>query len=143
LDLDPETVVQRLKRSSDEFFFGEESADVVENGAIVSRVVNFDLLPLTVFEWTEGLMIRDISFKGKPEVSPRIAFRLSFLNRLSCGSLNLTELDLSNVPGLTTLYCQKNQLTELDIRPRKNLADFRFDPSVTIQKRRKQSRLDA
>ena len=105
--------------------------------------MNFDLLPLTVFEWTEGLMIRDISFKGKPEVSPRIAFRLSFLNRLSCGSLNLTELDLSNVPGLTTLYCQENQLIELDIRPRTNLADFRFDPSVTIQKRRKQSRLDA
>ena len=37
------------------------------------------------------------------------------LTSLECEENQLTELDLSNVPNLTTLWCYQNQLTELDL----------------------------
>ena len=116
LELEPEDVVQRLRsRAWESAEEEEEYAFEVENGAIISLVWDFDLLPLTVFEWVEALAIRELCFKGTPKVSPQIALRLSFLDRLTCCSINLTELDLSNVPGLTDLWCSENQLTELNL----------------------------
>jgi len=115
LKLEPDEVVQRLDGSSVNTIWHGSFGFVVENGAIISLVLDFNLLPLTVFEWMEGLIIRDLGFKGKPEVSPQLALRLSFLNRLYCCRINLTELDLSKVPGLTYLWCSENQLTELDL----------------------------
>ena len=87
----------------------------VENGAIISLVWDFNLLPLTVFEWMDGLAIRELGFKGGPTVSPQIAPRLPSLEYLHCSGISLTELDLSSVPGLTDLGCSGNQLTELDL----------------------------
>ena len=142
LELEPEDVVQRLRSRAWESAEEEEEeyAFEVENGAIISLVWDFDLLPLTVFEWVEALAIRELCFKGTPKVSPQIALRLSFLDRLTCCSINLTELDLSNVPGLTVLWCDDNQITELDIRQlkTKKLKTLDCGTSATIRKRRDQ-----
>ncbi len=46
----------------------------------------------------------------------------------------LTELDLSNLPELTELYCSDNQLTELDVRQNQKLKVLECDPSVSIKK---------
>jgi hypothetical protein len=48
----------------------------------------------------------------------------------------LTELDLSNVPSLTSLICTDNRLTDIDIR-RCETSDLyiKHDASVTVHKR--------
>ena len=43
----------------------------------------------------------------------------------------LMELDLSNVQDLTTLSCEDNPLTELDIRPLRKLESLYYDSETT------------
>ena len=115
LDLEPAGIIQRLESSfcargnRSRIIFG------VEDGSIVTLAWDFDLLPLSVFEWVDGLAIREVGFKGLPKVTPHISLRLPLLVRLICSGIKLTELGLSNVHGLTELWCENNQLSKLDL----------------------------
>ena len=56
------------------------------------------------------------------------------LTSLWCDANRLTNLDLSAVPGLTTLWCCGNQLTELDVRANTALRELECDPSVKVKR---------
>ena len=151
LRVEPEEIVRRME--------SEKNTFAVIDGKIDSLVWNFELLPITNFEWLSGLSITKLIFKGVSQKSPNLSLRLKSLIWLECNDIGLNQLDLSNVPGLTDLWCMKNQLTELDlsnvpgltdlrcsenqlteldIRPLKHLVKLKCDPSVTIKKRRNQ-----
>lgn len=146
LNLHAETVVQRL-----EGFLGENAyfepfvprnreglpAFVVNDGAIEILVWDYSVLPLTRFEWVEGLSILEfgiVNLQGRnlPAITLNIPSlrhlycpllglqkmdltKTPLLQILNCSGNNLTELDLSHVPGLTNLDCSDNQLTEVDL----------------------------
>jgi Leucine-rich repeat (LRR) protein len=54
------------------------------------------------------------------------------LTRLWCEENQLTELDLSGLPQLIMLDCRNNQLSELDIRPLTHLVRLEVDDKVRI-----------
>ncbi len=120
LTLEPVEVVLRLAKGSDGKWIGEPILKV-DNGSIVTLTWNFELLPLSIFEWTPGLLIQEISFKG-PITAPKLSLRLPLLTQLVCMKIGLTELDLSKVPNLSWLACSDNQLTELDLSQVPNLS---------------------
>ncbi len=115
LDVEPAGIIQRLESSVCERGDHWRLTFKVEDGSIVTLPWDFDLLPLSVFEWVDGLVIREVGFKGSPKAPPQISLRLQFLARLNCSAIELTELDLTNVPRLTDLQCHSNQLTALDL----------------------------
>ena len=116
LEFEPEGIIERLESSGAEDDWGDAlTAFKVENGSIVTLAWDFDLLPLSVFEWVDGLVIREVGFKGEPKASPNISLRLPLLVRLDCSGTNLTELDLSKTPALNELSCSCNELTKLDL----------------------------
>jgi hypothetical protein len=115
LELEPAGIIQRLESSSCEDRDRATLKFRVENGSIVTLAWDFDLLPLPVFEWVDGLVIREVGFKGLLTAPPHISLRLPLLVRLNCSGINLTEIDLSHVPRLTELSCHSNPLTELDL----------------------------
>lgn len=115
LKLEPAVVVQRLESSSGfaNFPFGwaTKVEFIVEDGAIVTLVWDFNLLPIHDFAWVDGLAIEEIVFVGA--ATARLSLDLPRLNRLSCFHIGITELDLSKVPGLASLECEDNRLAEL------------------------------
>jgi hypothetical protein len=111
----PEVIIEKLESSFCEKFFGKPLKFSVKDGAIVALLWDFKHLPLLVFKWVKGLMIREIAFQGSPETPPQLSLRLPSLVRLSCSDINLTELDLSNVVGLTQLQCSRNTLNEINL----------------------------
>lgn len=121
LELDAEEVIRRLEDCTLETWRYQdgERLDVkltsrIENGSIVALAWDFDLLPLTVFEWVDGLVIREAGFAGSP-TPPRLPLRLPWLTFLLCDELELVELDLTNVPELIGLNVNRNQLAKLDL----------------------------
>jgi hypothetical protein len=92
-----------------------EEAPIFEDGAIVKVYWDFELLPLENFEWVEGLTIRELVFSFCPQRASTLALNLPYLEHLVCNSVDLTELDLSEVPRLTSLHCDGNKLTTLDL----------------------------
>lgn len=122
LQLDAEEVIQRLEKGSVETrrYHGNERSDEklttrIENGSIVVLAWDFDLLPLTVFEWVDGLAIKEAGFTNNWTTAPRLSLRLPLLSFLACDEVDLVELDLTRVPGLTYLSCESNILTKLDL----------------------------
>ena len=121
LELDAEEVIRRLENCSLETrrYQNDEWVDAnittrIENGSIVSLVWDFDILPLTAFEWVDGLVIREAGFTGSP-TPPRLRLCLPLLSFLSCDELELVELDLTNVPELIGLKVNRNLLAKLDL----------------------------
>ena len=107
LRVEPEEIVRRME--------SEKNTFAVIDGKIDSLVWNFELLPITNFEWLSGLSITKLIFKGVSQKSPNLSLRLKSLIWLECNDIGLNQLDLSNVPALTTLDCDENQLTELNL----------------------------
>ena len=115
LGMRPEAVVEGLngfKISLD----GEETLNFhVQYGSIVSLAWDFDIFPLADWAWIGGLKIERMGIlnpkNGRLPTLPRC------LSVLLCNSCELTELDLTPVPGLKILSCNGNQLTELDLTP--------------------------
>lgn len=108
LKLKPLTVIQRLERSSCKDFFQKLLTFSVENGAIVSLVWDIELLPLTIFDWVEGLSIREMAVQGHVLNPFQNSLRLPSLLRLKFsaqGSNKTSQIDLSNAPNLVELDC--------------------------------------
>ena len=115
LKLDPVVVIERLESS---FVFDRKGVKLefaVQDGAIVSLTWDFDLLPLSEFEWVDGLVIRELGFKTPPAAPPALSLRLPELVWLQCPDINLTVLELSNIPKLVKLVCAENHLHDLDL----------------------------
>ena len=118
----------------------------IEGGSIKELAWDGDLLPIENFEWEAGLEIEVLYVQGPlPSISQLLPSlrvlnvsgrrrrmddlartvnlteldlsSLPGLTRLDCSSNQLTELDLSLAPGLTELYCSSNRLTKLDLSP--------------------------
>jgi hypothetical protein len=128
LDLDAEEVIRRLedctletRRYQDGKRLDVKLTSRIENGSIVALAWDFDLLPLTVFEWVDGLIIQEAGFSGLNFCMsgwltlPRLPLRLPWLTFLTCYEIELDELDLTNVPELIGLNVNRNQLAKLDL----------------------------
>jgi hypothetical protein len=141
LDLEPEEVIRRLINERSLFWTWSGTGDSVkfsdpspqesggnhyryenettfQNGKLVSLNWDFDLLPLTVFEWVEGLDIEHLRIVTRPtRANPISQLRLSLpkLRTVDCDHLGIENLDLSQVPLLEVLSCGGNRLTQLDL----------------------------
>lgn len=128
LRLGPEVFIGKLAACKSRTLKGE--LEVIE-GRIRTLVWDGIALPLSCFEWLPDLEIRSLAVTGRmpywPPEQP-----LSSLRLLAVDDIDLTELDLRPVPGLTNLWCRQNQLTELDLRPVPDLTDLQCeDNSLT------------
>lgn len=72
-ELEPAGIIERLESSFCERGDGWRLTFRVENGSIVTLAWDFDLLPLSVFEWVDGLVIREVGFKGCRRASREIS----------------------------------------------------------------------
>ena len=117
LKIAPTMVVQRLESTSlDLGGGGGKISFQVNNGAILSAVWDFEVLPLRKFEWIEDLSISEMAFKGSLETPmENLSIRLPRLHRLLVAGIKLKAIDFSNSPGLNTLWCHQNQLAMLDL----------------------------
>ena len=86
----------------------------IEKGHIQSLVLDFDLFTLEQFDFLEGLQIKTLCFLGACPTG-RLRVHLSSLGSLYCDENQITELDLSAIPQLKVLSCWGNQLTDLDL----------------------------
>ena len=120
LEIDPEILVQKFEKFCftyvgfpNAYHRFPKVAFVVEQGAIVSLAWDVTALPLKKFDWVPGLTIRDFAFFGEDAEHRDLLLQLPTLRLLIIQGIKLTNLDLSRVPSLTKLWCDKNQLTEL------------------------------
>lgn len=116
LGIKPEKVVEVLVSSQKKTWRNEIDADFrVVDGAIISLVWDFDLLPLTDWAWGRGLQIARLGILNASQGSlPTLP---ECLHELICYSQELTSLTLAQVPQLKILDCCNNRLTELDLTP--------------------------
>lgn len=116
LGMEPEKVVEGLTSSRKEYWSGGPIAKFcVEDGAIVSLVWDFALLPLTDWVWERGLQIARLDILNAPKGAlPPLP---KCLHELMCEDNPLTSLTLEHVPKLKKLHCSGNQLTEIDLIP--------------------------
>jgi len=68
--------------------------------------------------YTGSLQVNGLSISDLTGIEE---FTSPYLSTLSCGSNQLTSLDLSANDNLTHLYCESNQLTSLDLNANTNL----------------------
>ncbi len=117
LGMEPEKVVEGLASSQKKRSYSNKiNADFqVADGAIVSIVWDFDLLPLSDWAWGWGLQIRCLGILNAP--SGTLPPLPACLHDLLCDDNRLTDLDLTPVPDLQVLICGDNQLTMLDLAP--------------------------
>ena len=132
LELPPEEVLVRLffdesVRESEYvagLFAKCRQSDFVD-GKLKKIRWSFDRLPLTDFQWEPGLQITHAAFYNSQPQIQRLSLVLPTLTHLFCHHLCLPELDLTQVPLLTTLECcgddrggnKGNKLTELNLTP--------------------------
>ena len=117
LGMESEEVMERLASSQKERPHSDKiAADFqVADGAIVSLVWDFDLLPLTNWEWGRGLQMTRLGILNAPTgFLPPLP---ECLHELICDDNQLTSLTLAQVPKLKKLHCTNNELTTLDLTP--------------------------
>jgi len=124
LVMEPAAVLERLL--DDGTLFGrkgpwykpELSLTTINQGKIVQLQWDIQRLPLTNFEWVDGLAIESIIFsvpEDRDRVERKLALTLPSLRRLECRWLGLRHLDLSLVPHLQVLDCSGNNLALLNL----------------------------
>ncbi len=124
LRMEPEAVLERLL--DDGTLFGlkgpwydrELSLTVIRNARIIQLQWDIGRLPLTDFEWVDGIVIESVIFsvpEYRDQVERRMSLPLPKLRRLECGRLGIRHLDLSRVPHLVELDCTGNNLGRLDL----------------------------
>lgn len=128
LELEPEVFIGRLEKSH----FNQAIAFEVKDGSIVSLRWDFDIFPITSFEWVDGLKIKTIVFNGCAK-SKKISLRLPLLSFLGCSACGLTELDLSAVPALTRLSCSYNKIVKLDLSAVPALTQLSCDHNKLVE----------
>ena len=85
----------------------------VDQGTIKSLVWDFDRLPISTFQWVDGLAIEDLEFRGK-STAP-LVLQLRTLKTLKYQDTNLSDLPLTGVPSLAYLECVNNSIVSLDL----------------------------
>jgi Leucine-rich repeat (LRR) protein len=118
LGMGPEAVVEGLEGFQKKFYWDVRTSAVcvdfhVQDGYIVSLAWDFDTFPLADWAWGDGLKIERLGILN-PQKGRLPTLPLS-LRGLFCDNCDLTELDLTLLPGLTELNCSSNQLTDLDL----------------------------
>lgn len=144
LGMDPEKVVEVLASSQKNVCIFDAAVEFsVQDGAIISLLWDFALLPLTDWVWGSGLQIAGLGIlNAPPGPSPLLPDCLCGLSCydnlftnltlphapqlqfLMCFNNQLTELNLTLVPQLEMLGCDENQLTTLDLTPVPGLQDL-------------------
>lgn len=116
LGMEPEQVVEGLASNrTNQIQLFDDYFLIVRDGAIVSLVWDFALLPLTDWGWEQGLQITRLEILNAPKGSlPALP---ECLRELICSNNQITGITLTDVPQLKKLYCRHNLLTELDLRP--------------------------
>lgn len=113
LGMEPEKVVEVLA-SSQKNRSREIDADFqVTDGAIVSLVWDFDLLPLTDWAWVRGVRTARLGILNAP--SGFLPPLPEYLHELICYDNNLTSINLTQVPKLKKLWCWNNKLSDIDL----------------------------
>lgn len=131
LALEPEEVIRRtLDRRNLTLFYSEKAGaweesnsqiyeeTVFRDGRIFRLNWDFDLLPVSVFSWVEGLALEELRFaasRAQVQAPPKLALTLTSLRQLHCAGLSLEELDLSGVQSLQLLRCWGNRLATIDL----------------------------
>ena len=108
-----QTLAKTIYRSQYEDTIGSGTTFFVEHGRIKNVVWDFDALPIEEFRWQEGLRIETLFFMGTPTAG--IVLDIPSLLCLNVSYLDLTELNLTGVPGLLVLFCRRNRLSKLDV----------------------------
>ena len=113
LGMEPAKVVEVLASSQKEDSFGPTTEFSVQDGAIVSLVWDFGLLPLTDWAWGRGLQIARLAILNASRGSlPTLP---NCLCEFICDDNRLIELDLIHAPGLLEIGCINNHLTSLNL----------------------------
>lgn len=112
LGIAPEVFVSRVDRPFD-VDSGILIEFKVEDGKIISMRWDFDIFPISSFQWVDGLIIKTLAFNGL--ASAEISLHFPLLDWLDCSYIGLTELDISNLPKLRSLLCSGNKISELDL----------------------------
>jgi len=116
LGMEPEQVVEVLAGSQKKPYSQSSRIDVdfqVADGAIVSLVWDFDLLPLTDWVWVQGVRTARLGILNAP--SGFLPPLPEYLHELICYDNNLTSINLAQVPKLKKLWCWNNKLSDLDL----------------------------
>ena len=95
LGLEPAEIIHRLETSTYEWMKSGVHKFRVEGGSIISLVWDFDRLPLSEFEWVDGLAIRGIFFTHPPKAPPNISLRIPSLALLECSGMHLRNLSMT------------------------------------------------
>ena len=122
LQLEPVEILKRLLCTEISVgHFGKTTWKLaVIDGHIVTLVWDFNVLPISVFKWVNGLSIQSLAFKSA--ATANISLQLPTLKELHCCCISLTQLDLSNVPNLFELWCSHNiDCTQLNLSSVPNL----------------------
>ena len=114
LGMAPEEVVARLGSSRTASRFDDDNFSV-RDGAIVSLVWDFSLLPLPDWDWGGDLQIARLGVLKAPR--GQLPALPECLHELICDDNQLTSLTLAQVPKLKKLHCTNNELTTLDLTP--------------------------
>ena len=88
----------------------------IANGCLVAIHWDLELLPIEYFQPVETLQIEALSFE--PKLRRLLRVDLSAVPRLTelhCNRTGITDLDLSAVPGLKELHCNMTGVTKLDL----------------------------
>jgi hypothetical protein len=109
-----EEVVARLGSSRTASRFDDDNFSV-RDGAIVSLVWDFSLLPLPDWDWGGDLQIARLGVLKAPR--GQLPALPECLHELICDDNQLTSLTLAQVPKLKKLHCTNNELTTLDLTP--------------------------
>ncbi len=114
LGMAPEEVVARLGSSRTASRFDDDNFSV-RDGAIVSLVWDFSLLPLPDWDGGGDLQIARLGVLKAPR--GQLPALPECLHELICDDNQLTSLTLAQVPKLKKLHCTNNELTTLDLTP--------------------------
>lgn len=133
--LEPEEVILRLldtRSLTDEYSGDTWEPTAFQDGRIVKLNWDLELLPLSDFEWVDGLEIEYLRFTWQARESdeePSIEVfspRLPKLLRLNC-RYAFCELNLAGIPRLEELNCSWNHLALLNLNDTPNLRKLDCD----------------
>jgi len=127
LALEPEEVIRRMLdvgvSSQGPENWNDLDTDLSEEttfreGRMVSVYWNVERLPLPDFRWVDGLEIEALTIvtpQSDATTMRHVRLSLPKLRMLHSVGLGIEKLELSYVPLLDELWCDKNRLTEIDL----------------------------
>jgi hypothetical protein len=118
LHFEPHKVVEYLLKPRI-WWAGAPGQTHIENGRILSLLLDGNLLPLKSFNWVDGLVVEAFALTGSPssrkDAGRLLPIKLPQLRRLLCDSVKSVILDLGGKPFLSEIICYSCELTEIDL----------------------------